>query len=1766
MRSVTTTLLILICAITAFADDPALITGRITVFGSKIEVSPSLLETPAGIPIFLNTTGKGLSGKLRGELRGPGINGAVTFETDPGSPFQLPALQTKGVYYFEDIRLENNGQILASATPDRVEIHVIDVLISKITSRPLSLEEIQSLGIVINESDFTAVSFEVGLEFSSKQVTIGFPILIPKQANLQPLIPNVPTNVTFATPQLVGGPDSHLIGEIPSFVPVTFSPNRPDFDGILPDIPGILIFPNDIAFLNQFFAVVLMVRNGASPGTSLTVDKLTAQMSFDPDEMKLVKTNPSVTLGSPVPVRLPGLDQVIGTADDLDLIVAGATAQTEFFAEGLQEGTHTVRMNLNGTLRGLVQGDVPITGTATGAVLVRNPNFSITFSHPSIVRAFEEYDLFVTVTNTSTVDANLVRLSLPTNELVNCVVVSPPYFDFDRIRSGESATATFRINPQVTGQVTTAVITSSDNVKGQFKLRVAVGEKGIPLSPNTLLLPEFANQLGAELLQKGLSVLGLAYSAATAPPGSLPPGVPYMSKSIVTQRAIEFAQAGQRLQLGEALSSVLSNLLLDWLGNDVFDAGFADLLTTTESGNEFLNEVFGQLHIGSGNAMEFHDYFADSTFFRNRYLSVMLTSSSSPAGLSITDANGNLVGDRFATADGLMQWDLIGNFANPPSHALRITGTGGTSDLSILVPIGSSFYKAQLNNLSTASGKSYEIVFDNTLSATELKLKDEQGTISSIPLTAISGASPAVITAVQDAKADKTGHIIAVLFNQPVTEDSAENLANYSVAGNRVIDVRLQLGGRIAYISFQNAISPFVDTDLLVSGVQSASTLQLVQGSTRIKTTVTNEAGKVIGRFFASDGRPIPNARVTLTEIDHDDIFGERVAHITAQAYTNAQGEYSFDYVRKLQEPFTISAQDPLTGEMGSSSSTVTYTNQLIRLDIVLLGRGTIKGRVFQRSGTNTIPVAGAVVTALATNEPNARSVLTDANGNYLVDRVAVGPVNLSAQNQNLGDAYKFFGATSTAIQLAGSVVTADIEVTTTAPGTVNGRVLESNGTDPIVGAYVILAVAGAPTLAVHSDNQGAFQFDQVPPGLVTVTVTDTATGRTIGFASVNLISGTVTINIVASGSGSIEAIVSLASGMSLGDVVVAVEGTPYSQRLTVNNSVLFNSIPVGNWSVFANNTKTGDIVYSSAKVLYAGSTAVVTLRFSEKGTIGGQIKTVDQQPAPGSTVLLFTGQFFEFLTDVTTADSNGQYIFKDVQFGKYAVHAIAPNQNDGGSSPVVSLTTSQRNGVADVTFLGKGTITVTVTTDAGPVITPVRLSTVTFGFDGRIGREITFTKTTGANGVAVFSNIFRTGFMAEASTILTAPGRVSGTLTGPTANVLIELDENPNISGHVHDADGNNIQAQVTYTGASGTQTLTTAPDGSFTFNRIAVGQATFTASAGSTKGVEERTIEFSNPDLHIHLLGFGSVHGMIKDAAGNPVAGATLKLEVHGILARTLQGVSAPDGTYGFNSVPEGPITIEATDGTTGGRGGTTIIHKGDVSLDVILGATGTVQGTVFQSDNVTRVVAAEVTLKRGGADIGIATTDGNGNYLFRYVPISRNDNDTYQLGAFSKSTGRRASSNTFVITSNNEIVNKNLILEGLGSLRGFVFDYTGVTPVPGALLDLKSYGVVITDLTATSGAAGDYIFGAVPQGSYDLVAKDDLLVGKVTGSITQDGEQKNQNVTLQPGAQISGVIQFFDGTQIPQGTSAVVQVNGAANLFVDAPDGNFHIDALP
>src|SRR5690606_24744361 len=139
---------------------------------------------------------------------------------------------------------------------------------------------------------------------------------------------------------------------------------------------------------------------------------LTARIRL-PGGLRTARTEPPTVIGSPVPIRVPGPDGELGTADDLTFLVGQASGQAEYLVEGLREGTHVVELDIEGVLEGMPGGIRRIEGAARGAVVVRDPTLGIHVSHPDVVRADEEYDLLLTVSNTGLVPANLVKVSFP---------------------------------------------------------------------------------------------------------------------------------------------------------------------------------------------------------------------------------------------------------------------------------------------------------------------------------------------------------------------------------------------------------------------------------------------------------------------------------------------------------------------------------------------------------------------------------------------------------------------------------------------------------------------------------------------------------------------------------------------------------------------------------------------------------------------------------------------------------------------------------------------------------------------------------------------------------------------------------------------------------------------------------------------------------------------------------------------------------------------------------------------------------------------------------------------------------------------------------------------------------------------------------------------------------------------------------------------------------------------------------------------------------
>ena len=114
---------------------------------------------------------------------------------------------------------------------------------------------------------------------------------------------------------------------------------------------------------------------------------------------------------------------------------------------------------IDATLEGLAgQPPIQLSGRARGSVVVRDPSFGLTFHHPEVVRRDEDYELRVTVANTSTVRANQVTLALDAASLTGAVALdvppgADPVAELGDILPGDASDARFRLRATRTGRV-----------------------------------------------------------------------------------------------------------------------------------------------------------------------------------------------------------------------------------------------------------------------------------------------------------------------------------------------------------------------------------------------------------------------------------------------------------------------------------------------------------------------------------------------------------------------------------------------------------------------------------------------------------------------------------------------------------------------------------------------------------------------------------------------------------------------------------------------------------------------------------------------------------------------------------------------------------------------------------------------------------------------------------------------------------------------------------------------------------------------------------------------------------------------------------------------------------------------------------------------------------------------------------------------------------------------------------------------------------------
>jgi hypothetical protein len=1805
--------LIGLCFLCLSPQEDPIASGEITVMGVSLKIDPPQQTVPVNTETAVNTVFAvdnpgALEGMVvKGTLRGPSINGSITLTTLPNHPFAIPGFPIKGTYTLEDIHLERDGKSLIEAEPGNAVIDVMDIILTEVKTRPLTMDEIREKGIVISDENFSAYNFSVGFMVKSEVVTYEFPVFY---SGNKVYIPPTDSHVNIGTIDL--GRESALAPKstvafdvrLPG-LKVDEIPGAQGGEDSGPTVSGVVIINNDIAFLNQFFSVMFIISNSAPEDSQLTLKDLTAGITF-PDGLREAETNPPHVAGTAIPVRCPGPDGKIGTSDDLDIILATFSGMAEFLAEGLDEGTHIVTIDFEGTLSGLPSGDTPVQGSASGAVIVKNPAFSITFAHPSVIRKGEEYDIHVSMTNISPVDANLVSLTMPATRLIGTSLLSDETISFEIIASGESKTAVYHMMAKETGKITASAFAAEGNVSGKFVLTAGVGEQGIPLSPDTLELDDWAYMLPDDLVNAALMLLGEAYCIATTPPGGLPEGLPYIGRVLVQKRALDFSEAGQHLDYGDSLVNTVERLTLNWLGNRLQDINFDILRRLTSKGIKLAQEqsnIFNE-QLKTTNAADFQMSFAETCAFKNPFLSALLSFGGGTrcANLTVTDYYRNRLsydgneltrdipyGELYLMEDGSQRpvdFALIGSLdENGYSHNIEIKGESeGTFDLALIVPdVNDGFRQVVFTGISCVSGSVSTLSVNKTDEMFTLSTDlDGDGTVDARvtgDITPVQEPALQLLGATQNCSADPAGHATALFFNRPVDRDSAEAKVNYYIEGKEIYAAFPQPSGRIVLVGTNNPISPFVESRVRVENVKDTSGGVITPSPVEmpIRATIKTPGGIVYGQVFAPDGQPVPETRIYLVEND-----GYKVNHCYAR--TDSSGVYQFDFVRILKNSFTIKVKNPATGRMEQVKNRIMTNGQRLKMDIYLRGLGSIKGKVVNTDGS---AAPNAVVVAKVENSGifEYYQAETEKNGEFIISDLPIGRVELSAYSENM------YGESGTTISAPGQVQEVEITVVGVSTASASGRVLESDGVTPVSGTYVNFFGSYNFGTYTQTDKNGYFQFPTVPVGTFRIEAYNPLTGKIGGQASGQLIEGqNFSATIIFRGFGRISGKVKNQDGTPMPGILVYMPGTNFYMDTDSNGAFDFQDVPMGRYTITAYNRTTQATARGSVKLITEGQEAYTILVFSAAGT-GGIFGTVYNSdgitPAPYASVDICDRNFIVRAT--TETDASGNFQVDGLPLDSYLV---AAQGSDGDGAANKSIQFPGQLAQCNVTLLGKGKVIINVFAQDGQtgIMAEVNLRRLRFkkdpgSFIGFIGVEE--THQTDENGHVEVDNVYMGNIFVSASNPFYPRGaNYSGELTTSGQELTVNLVMLPTgkVRVKVVNYDGVTIVPGAALLFSTSTYSITdpvTADEnGEYEFTLVPPGYFSVTAEdtlnelkgqLSGSMGKEGETVEVT-----VRLLGKGQVSGTVKNESDVVVPDAEVTLRNLGFPNETFDPyTTGSDGRFTFYQVSEGPFSlfVKGSNNWSGGTArGEVPAHNSEVELDVCVTTVphGIVSGRVLSPDLSSEMTGTEVVLTHSrflGSDgswqtIGYFYVTGEGGFRFEDIPEG-----SFKLEVVHPASGRKGKAYGSLDTQGENVV-IDIPLEGRGTVTGTFFDGSQTIPIANASIKIKSKGAYPFELVSSTNSEGHFTFQQVGVGPFDLEATETSLglIGMASGEVEYDQQTVYINIYDQGSGTVKGTVFEADGTTpSPDARIRLTSGNKSDTAYADA-SGNYQVENVP
>lgn len=903
-----------------------------------------------------------------------------------------------------------------------------------------------------------------------------------------------------------------------------------------------------------------------------------------------------------------------------------------------------------------------------------------------------------------------------------------------------------------------------------------------------------------------------------------------------------------------------------------------------------------------------------------------------------------------------------------------------------------------------------------------------------------------------------------------------------------------------------------------------------------VNFSLLESPGSVVGVITSQDtGDPIAGARVEIA-------FN---GNIIASSFSDTDGVYHFDGL--APNGYTVQVhkatfQTSLVGVMVSA-------NVVSMVDFSLASNpGGVTGSV--RNGSDNLAIGGAIV-ELVQNGATIKSTLTDPHGNFLMDGIAAGSYSIKAQAQHFQTEVKGI------IVVADETIQANF-ILNANPGALSGIITDAQTGNPLVGTLIELNLNGTIISSAFSTEEGRYLINGIAPGSYTIHVQALNYQTIVEGVLIQADQTTVANSALSPNPGAIAGTIRDATTLAaIPGAVVAVNdlGVVVSSGFTdPDGGYLIGGIAPGHYTIYVHAPDYQ--AYAQGVVVHANQTTVVDITLlSEPGSLTGTVTNITtQEPIAGVHVEVID-QGLAIASALTNDD--GEYLIEGLAPGNYIVEAS--NQNYQHQLIAAQITANQIT-VNDFSLEpNPGTVTGTVMSAEG---NPIAQAVVRIERDGVMiattlsdaeGKFLITGITPGSYSAQALADNFqsaREGVVVAANetsdvtfVLALSPGSLSGTIQSETTS-------DPLIGASLRVEKDGLIVAHAL-----------TDSNGAYRIDGLA--PSTYTVFAES-KDFQSAYIGVTIAPNENSMLNFslndspGDVFGVIRDSANNPIPGATVKVEVNGVIVALT--VTDPQGAYSISGLMPGVYVVLAQSPNHENMAqGTTIVANVASEVNFILhDSPGSIAGVVFADDTGNPIASAMVDLISNGIVVQSKLTDSAGAFLMEGIAPN-----TYTLRAHAQNY---VTDIVGVIVMPNEQAESAFSLQASpGSIMGSVTSDSSGDPVPSALVEIEANGQVIRSVVTDT--EGTYSVLGIGPGSYVVhVSAQDFEIAQASAIVSANEiTVVDFSLGASPGSVFGEVINS-DSNHPLIGAVIELEQNGSiiASAFTDS-EGNYSITNL-